>query len=170
MNQLVINQQKMAKVGELAPDFILNNTSGEPWRLSERRGQVVALLFYPKDETYVCTKQLCSVRDHWTEYLSTGAAVIGISNGSIESHSRFAQHHNLPLPLLADIGRDVTKKYSHHWWMPTRLTRAIVVINAEGVVLSRKVMFGAFRPNDDEVIAAILYAKTDQLRKNVINA
>lgn len=69
MNQLVINQQKMAKVGEIAPDFILNNAKGETWCLSERREQVVGLLFYPKDETIICTKQMCSVRDKWAEYL-----------------------------------------------------------------------------------------------------
>ena len=165
MNQMVMDQPKIAKVGEEAPDFMLNDTEGQPWRLSDKRGQVVALLFYPQDETLVCTKQMCSVRDKWAEYMETGAKVIGISDGSIESHNRFATHHNLPLPLLADMGNDVTKMFSHHWWMPTKLTRTIVVIDAEGKVISRKVMFRAFRPNDDEVIAEILYAKTEQLRQ-----
>ncbi len=45
MNQMVMDQPKIAKVGEEAPDFILNDTEGKPWRLSEKRGQVVALLF-----------------------------------------------------------------------------------------------------------------------------
>lgn len=163
MNQLVTHPQQIAKIGEAAPDFTLRNTEGEEWRLSAHRGQVIALLFYPKDETLVCTKQLCSVRDHWSEYVATGAEIIGISDGSIEEHSQFAEHHHLPLPLLADMGNGVTKAYSHHW-LPTRLTRAIVVINAEGIILSRDVMFRAFRPNDDEVIAAILYAKTELIR------
>ncbi len=165
MNQMVIDQSRIAKVGKEAPDFILNDTEGEPWRLSDKRGQVVALLFYPQDETLVCTKQMCSVRDHWAEYMETGAKVIGISDGTMESHTQFAKHHNLPIPLLADLGNDVTKIFSRHWWMPAKLTRTIVVIDAKGIVLSRKVIFRAFRPNDDEVIAAILYAKTEQLRK-----
>jgi peroxiredoxin Q/BCP len=165
MNQFVAQPQQIAKNGETAPDFMLQNTEGETWRLSTHRGQVVALLFYPKDETLVCTKQLCSLRNHWLEYQATGAVIIGISDGTIEEHARFAVHHNLPLPLLADMGNTVTKAYSHHW-LPTRLTRAIVVIDANGVVLSRKVMFRAFRPNDDEVIAAILYAQTELLKKS----
>ncbi len=109
---------------------------------------------------------MCAVHDQWAEYLETGAKVIGISDGSIESHSRFASHHNLPIPLLADMGNGVTKMFSHLWWMPANLTRAIVVINADGIALSLKVMFRAFRPNDDEVITEILYAKTKQLRKS----
>jgi peroxiredoxin Q/BCP len=166
MDKMVMDHIRLAKVGEEAPDFILNDTEGKPWCLSEKRGQVVALLFYPQDETLVCTKQMCSVRDNWAEYMKTGAKMIGISDGSVESHSRFAAHHNLPIPLLADMGNSVTKMFSHHWWMPAKLTRAIVVINADGIVLSRKVMFRAFRPNDDEVIAAILYAKTELVRKS----
>lgn len=165
MNQGINYQQQIAKIGEIAPDFLLNNTDGEQWQLSKHRGQVIALLFYPGNETLVCTKQLCSVRDHWSEYVATGAEIIGISDGTIEEHTQFAEHHNLPVPLLADLGNGVTKVYSHHW-LPTRLTRAIVVINADGIVLSRKVMFRAFRPNDDEVIAAILYAKTELIRKS----
>lgn len=166
MNQLVFDQPIFARVGEEAPDFILQDTEGKPWRLSEKRGQVVALLFYPQNETLVCTKQMCSVRDHWAEYLETGAAIIGISDGTMESHSLFAKHHSLPLPLLADTGNEVTKMFSHHWWMPAKLTRAIVVIDTKGKVISRQVMFRAFRPNDDEVIAAILYAKTGQLKNS----
>jgi peroxiredoxin Q/BCP len=165
MNQFVARPQQIAMNGEIAPDFMLHNTEGEEWRLSQFRGKVVALLFYPGNETLVCTKQLCSVRDHWAEYIATGAEIIGISDGTVEEHIQFAEHHHLPLPLLADIGNWVTKTYSHHW-LPTRLTRAIVVINADGIILSRKVMFRAFRPNDDEVIAAILYAKTELLKKS----
>jgi peroxiredoxin Q/BCP len=166
MNQFVAHPQQLAKIGESAPDFILHNSQGKEWRLSKYRGKVVALLFYAKDETIVCTKQLCSVRDHWTEYLETGAEIVGISDGTIAEHRRFAEHHDLPIPLLADLGKAVTKAYSHHW-LPSWLTRAIVVINADGIVLSRKVMFGAFRPNNDEVIAAILHAKTELLKKEL---
>lgn len=165
MNQMVMDQPRIAKVGEEAPDFILNDTEGHPWRLSDNRGQVVALLFYPQDETLVCTKQMCSVRDNWADYLDTGANIIGISDGTIVEHTQFAAHHRLPLPLLADSGNDITKIYSHHWWMPAKLTRAIVIIDAEGRIVSREVMFRAFRPNDDAVIAAILSARTNQLRR-----
>jgi len=56
MDQMVMDRIRLAKVGEEAPDFIVDDTEGKPWRLSEKRGQVVALLFYPQDETLVWTK------------------------------------------------------------------------------------------------------------------
>ncbi|HMS10133.1 MAG TPA: peroxiredoxin, partial [Pyrinomonadaceae bacterium] len=78
-------------IGEAAPDFTLHDGDGKEWKLSEHRGRVVVLLFYPGDNTPVCTAQLCSVRDHWSEYQATGAEVVGISTDSVDSHKGFAE-------------------------------------------------------------------------------
>jgi thioredoxin-dependent peroxiredoxin len=164
MNPIGINQLQQAKVGEIAPDFILSSSAGGQWQLSQHRGKVIALVFYPQDETLVCTRQMCSLRDRWSEYLSTGAEIIGISDGTTEDHIRFAKHHHLPIQLLADFKSKVTKAYGYKW-LPTQLTRAIVVINPEGFVLFRKIMPSMIRPNDDEVISMIMYARTQFLRK-----
>src|ERR1041385_926426 len=91
-----------ASTGQVAPDFELKDNRNETFRLSSLRGKVVALIFYPRDETPVCTKQMCSMRDRWSDYEATGAEVVGISVGSVESHRKFADHHDLPQRLLAD--------------------------------------------------------------------
>lgn len=163
LGNMMSEEMSAADIGAEAPDFALRDEQGEEWRLSDKRGRVVALLFYPKDETLVCTKQLCSVRDHWADYLSTGAEVVAISPGTPESHLSFARHHRLPLPLLADADGAVTRAYTRHPWMPTWVTRAIVVVDAGGVIRSRRVMLRAFRPQDKEVIVAIRYAQYDVL-------
>jgi thioredoxin-dependent peroxiredoxin len=92
------------KIGENAPDFELSDGHGNTWILSDHRGKTVVLLFYPGDNTPVCTAQLCSVRDHWSEYQATGAEVVGISTDSVESHKGFADKNQLPLRLLSDPG------------------------------------------------------------------
>ncbi len=66
-----------AAVNTPAPDFTLKDGNGDDWRLSDHRGKVVVLLFYPGDETPVCTRQMCSLRDRWDDYLATGAEVVG---------------------------------------------------------------------------------------------
>ena len=53
----------MLKLNDKAPDFTLTDDSGEPFRLSDRAGEKVLLVFYPGDNTPVCTKQLCDYRD-----------------------------------------------------------------------------------------------------------
>ena len=146
--------------GSPAPDFTLLDGDGAEWRLSDRRGQVVVLLFYPGDETPVCTKQMCSVRDRWEDYAATGAEVVGISTNSVESHKNFAAHHNLPLRLLADTDRKVADTYGAQSLIPGKVARSVFVINREGVITYRDVRpLGLFRPKDDDTIAAIKAAQ-----------
>jgi peroxiredoxin Q/BCP len=149
-----------AAVGAPAPDFTLKDGEGRDWRLSEQRGRAVVLLFYPADETPVCTRQLCSVRDRWEDYTATGAEVVGVSTGSVESHRKFAEHHSLPLRLLSDPGGRVARLYGAGSWVPGRAARAVVVIGADGRLRHRKVQpLSLFRPKDDDVLAAIRAAQ-----------
>ncbi|MDW2127649.1 peroxiredoxin, partial [Vibrio sp. 2033] len=105
-------------VGEKAPDFSLEDSDGNQWKLSDYRGKVVVLLFYPGDNTPVCTAQMCSVRDHWSEYQATGAEVVGISTDSRESHKGFAERNRLPLRLLSDPDGTVSRLYDMKSWIP----------------------------------------------------
>lgn len=152
-----------ARVGTKAPDFELEAENGTLWRLSDQLGKVVALLFYPKNETLVCTKQLCSVRDNWSEYVSTDAAIVGISPGSVEAHRSFSQSLALPIRLLADDGARVTEKYGAHWLFPTFFMRTIVIVDAKGFIREKRSMLRAFRPADRSVIASIYEARADFL-------
>ena len=151
------------KVGATAPDFTLTNEQNVEWRLSDHIGNVVVLLFYPQNETVVCTKQLCSVRDNWGKYLETKAEIVGISPGTPDEHQTFSDRRQLPIPLLADPDRVVTRVFGKHWLFPVNLTRAIVVIDAKGIVRNRDVMMRAFLPSDDNVIMDIYEARGDAL-------
>ena len=147
-------------IGGLAPDFTLKDGEGSDWRLSDRRGRVVVLLFYPGDETPVCTKQMCSVRDNWEQYRETGAEVVGVSTDSVESNRKFAERHSLPLRLLSDPDRRVAEMFGAKSWLPGRAARSVVVIDAEGRVRhNRAQALSLFRPKDDEVLAAIRAAQ-----------
>jgi peroxiredoxin len=143
-------------LGATAPDFTLKDGNGDEWSLSDQRGKTVVLLFYPGDDTPVCTKQLCSVRDNWSAYQETGAEVVGISMDSAESHDKFVEKYDLPLKLLSDNKGEVTAKYDVKSWLPGRSARAVVVIDKNGKIAYRKVeSLSIFRPKDDSVLAAI---------------
>ena len=144
------------KVGAPAPDFTLKDGHGDEWRLSANRGKVVVLLFYPGDETPICTRQMCSVRDRWEDYSTTGAEVVGISADSVESHQKFAEHHELPLRLLSDPSAEVANLYGARSLIPGKVARSVFVIDGDGIIRYRDVRpLGLFRPKDDEVIKAI---------------
>jgi thioredoxin-dependent peroxiredoxin len=142
------------EVGNRAPDFELKDQSGQAWRLADHRGKVVALVFYSKDGMPVCTKQMCSMRDRWTDYQRTGAEVVAISVGAEESHKKFADRHGLPQQLLADERGEVTARYNVKSLLGGS-QRAVIVIDGAGLVRYRKSILPIFRPGDDEVIAAI---------------
>jgi peroxiredoxin Q/BCP len=146
--------------GSAAPDFTLPDSDGESWRLADNRGKVVVLLFYPGDETPVCTRQMCSVRDRWEDYTATGAEVVGISTNTVESHKSFAENHQLPLRLLADVDRKVADMYGAQSLIPGKVARSVFVIDGKGVIRYRDVRpLGLFRPKDDETIKAIRAAQ-----------
>ena len=150
-------------VNEPAPDFTLKDGNGDNWRLSDQRGKVVVLLFYPGDETPVCTRQMCSVRDRWDDYLATGAEVVGISGDSVESHKKFAEHHSLPLRLLSDSERAVAKLYDAESFIPGRVARAVFVIDTKGILRYRDVRrIGLLKPKDDATIEAIRAAQREE--------
>ena len=150
-----------AAVGREAPDFVLKTDLETDWRLSNHFGNVIVLLFYPQNETMVCTRQLCSVRDHWETYLETKATIVGISPATPGEHKAFSNSRQLPLPLLADPDRAITRIYAKHWLFPIGATRAVVVIDAKGVIRNRDIMLRTFRPSDAQLITDIYAARGD---------
>jgi len=148
------------RIGTAAPDISLPDSDGKQWRLSDQHGKVVVLLFYPGDETPICTRQMCSVRDRWEDYLASGAEVVGISMDSIESHKKFAEHHDLPLRLLSDESGAVANLYGARSLIPGKVARSVFVIDAQGSIRYRDVRpLGLFRPKDDDIIRAIQEAQ-----------
>jgi peroxiredoxin Q/BCP len=122
-------------VGEPAPDFELEGTGG-PFKLSDHRGERVVLLFYPGDNTAVCTKQFCSYRDNAEAFGALDATVVGISSQSLRSHLGFTDKHRLNVPLLADEDAAVARLYGAH--APVVGTkRAVVIVDEDGIVRHR---------------------------------
>jgi thioredoxin-dependent peroxiredoxin len=126
---------KTPQVGEEAPDFELPGTDG-PFRLSAHRGERVVLLFYPGDNTMVCTKQFCSYRERPEEFAALDATVVGISAQDLDSHAAFTAKHSLNVPLLADVEKTVARAYDAY--SPrVGVKRAVIVIDEQGVVRHR---------------------------------
>ena len=149
-------------LSDKAPEFTLTDGDGNEWSLSNYIGHTVVLLFYPGDNTPVCTAQLCSVRDHWSDYQATGAEVVGISMDTAESHDKFAEKHQLPLRLLSDPDGKVSAMYDMKSWLPGRSARGVVVIDKEGKITYHKVQaVSLFKPSDADVLEAIRKAETN---------
>jgi peroxiredoxin Q/BCP len=121
--------------GDPAPDFELEGTDG-PFRLGDLRGERVILLFYPADNSTVCTRQFCSYRDQVERFGQLGARAVGISAQDLDSHRRFIAQHGLTLPLLSDPEHSVAKAYSAHSAI-IGTKRATFIVDEEGTVRYR---------------------------------
>ena len=139
--------------GDPAPDFTLEGPNGS-FTLSAHRGRTVVLLFYPGDDTTVCTKQFCSYRDRSEELDALGATVVGISGDSVASKADFARAHDLTVPLLADEDGQVAGAYG----VASRFgpKRSTFVIYAEGRIAAAKVHRVGLRYEDVDDIADLV--------------
>lgn len=146
-----------AQVGDTAPDFELEGTDG-PFRLSDHRGRTVVLVFYPGDDTKVCTKQLCEYTDHWGELSGLDAVIVGISGKDLASKRAFAEKRGLKVPLLADPDRRVAALYdAKQAILGTK--RSTFVIDGDGVIRFRH-----------DATLGLTYLSADDLRAAVAAA
>jgi peroxiredoxin Q/BCP len=98
-------------IGDSAPDFTLAGTGGREYSLAEFAGRPLVLVFYPGDDTPVCTKQLNSYNDEIDQFTDLRAQVIGISAQDVSSHEGFSSKHGFTFPLLSDPDKSVAGLY-----------------------------------------------------------
>ncbi len=135
-------------VGTPAPDFSVPDQDGSRVTLSAFRGKNVVLVFYPADDTSVCTKQLCEFRDRWTDVKAKNAVVFGVNPARSRAHQKFREKYSFPFPLLIDKDQKIAKSYQADGWMVPR--RTVYLIGPDGIV--RYARRG--KPLPEEVLAA----------------
>ena len=146
-------------VGDAAPGFTLPGTGGRDYTLSDYAGQPVVLVFYPGDDSPVCTRQLNSYNDELAEFEKVGAQVLAVSAQDVESHEGFAGRHGFGFPLLADTDKKVAGLYGALGPLGFP-RRSVFVIDGSGVVryAHRAVAGLTYRPVE-ELVAAVEAAR-----------
>ncbi len=145
-------------MGDVAPDFTLPATGGRTLTLSDLRGQPVVLIFYPGDNTPVCTLQLNSYNDDLSAFEDVGAQILGISPQGVESHEAFAAEHGFSFPLLADTDKQVGEVYGVLGPIGF-YRRSVFVVDGGGTVrYAHRAMAGLTYRKTDELVAAVAEA------------
>jgi thioredoxin-dependent peroxiredoxin len=134
-------------VGSKAPEFSLPDESGAAVTLSSLRGKNVVLVFYPGDDTMVCTKQLCEFRDRWDQARMRNVVVYGVNPQSPESHKKFRDKYKFPFPLLVDRGQKAGEAYHTSGLF---VKRTVYLIGPDGTIRYAK----RGKPAPEEVLAA----------------
>jgi peroxiredoxin Q/BCP len=141
----------MVEVGQAAPEFALPDQNGAMIKLADFRGSKnVVLIFYPGDNTPICAKQLCAVRDGFEQFESLETVVLGVNPWKAESHRKFVEKQSLPFKLLVDADKAVASAYGCRGWLAIK--RTVYGIDKNGIiVLARR-----GRPSNEEILGAFV--------------
>jgi peroxiredoxin Q/BCP len=120
-------------LNQLAPDFTLNDQEGKPHQLSDYRGKLVLLYFYPKDMTSGCTKEAQCFRDKFNDLKALNVQVLGVSIDDEKSHKKFAEQEHLNFPILSDTAKKVVKEYGV--WNALFAKRESFLIDKNGLII-----------------------------------
>ena len=111
MTLALLGADKKLAVGAFAPDVEGQDLAGHLLRLSDLKGRMAVVYFYPKDETPGCTKEACAFRDAFEKFQAAGVEIFGVSRDTPESHRKFQEHHKLLFYLVADPSGKVCDAY-----------------------------------------------------------
>ena len=145
---------KGPQAGDPAPDFTLPSSAGEITLSARLAAGPVLLVFYPGDDTPVCTRQLCNYRDNLDVFAELELQVVAINPQSESSHDKFASKHDLPFPLVSDVGGAVCKAYGAVNFLGMA-KRALVLVGRDGRVRWRRSDLPIFHQSADDIRDAV---------------
>lgn len=126
-------KKKPLKIGDKIPYFTLVDGVGRVFTSFDYIGkQPLVIFFYPKDNSPVCTTEVCSFRDSFEEFKKLNAKIVGISTDSAISHRKFSAKHNLPYMLLSDHSNRVHDLFGV---TKRRLKRTTFIVNDKGIII-----------------------------------
>ncbi len=144
-------QPKTLPVGSKAPEFNdILATGNCKVSLKDYQGKFLIMVFYPKDQTPGCTRQLCALRDDTALFESLNTAFIGVNPDGLESHERFAKAQNYQFPILVDEGSAITRAYGA--LKPEGgIQRTVYIIDPQGTIVFAEQGL----PEDEKLVEAI---------------
>ncbi|MEJ2506872.1 MAG: redoxin domain-containing protein [Ignavibacteriaceae bacterium] len=149
-------------LNETAPNFRLKDQNGNEFELYNNLDQKVLLVFYPKDNSPVCTKQLNNYNQNMSEFNELGIRVVGVNVENTKSHSAFCENLELNFILLSDVDKVVSKLYNAVNLFGIN-KRKIVLINTDKKIMFEKTVLPFYYLNSDKIIQEVKACKLDLL-------
>jgi mycoredoxin-dependent peroxiredoxin len=134
MTSISSSESASPAVGTQSPDFTLPATSGQSVTLSQLRGRVVLIAFFPLAFSPTCTAELCEMRDDWDEFTTRSVVVLPISVDSTYSLKEYKAKYGMKVDLLSDFKREVSRRYGVLLEERFFSNRAYFLVDRDGIV------------------------------------
>jgi len=127
-------------VGKIAKNFSLNDQNGNEFELYNNLDSRVLLVFYPKDDSPVCTRQLSNYMQYLKEFKKNNIKIVGINTAESNSHFSFCTKLKLNFPVLSDISKQISKNYKALNLL-RRNKRKLVLIDTNRRIIFERAIF-----------------------------
>lgn len=136
---------------EFAKNFKLKDQNGLEFQLYDNLDKRNLLVFYPNDDTPVCTRQLLNYNDYLTEFEENNIRIVGINTNSITSHNSFCNKIGLKFRLLSDNNNDVSRKYKALNLLGIN-KRKLVLVDMDKRILFKRTVFPSFYFTGEQIL------------------
>lgn len=99
------------KLGDDVENFNLKDQYNVDFDLYTNLDRDILLVFYPKDNTPVCTKQLVDYSLNQKELDNYGIKIVGVNIDPVDSHNEFCQNNKIDFPVLSDPDKIVSTRF-----------------------------------------------------------
>lgn len=151
----------LLKNGDIAPTFRLPDADMETVDLANFLNKKhLVLLFYPKDGTPSCTREVTDFSDHESDFNKQGCAILGINREDCLKHQEFRDKEGIGFNLLSDTSGEVCQQYGV--WQTrevdgqqkTGIVRSTFIIDRSGVI--RHALYNVnFKGHAQEILALV---------------
>ena len=136
---------------ELAESFSLNDQNGLEFQLYKNLDKRNLLVFYPSDDTIVCTRQLLNYNDYLPQFELNNIRIVGINTDSIKSHLSFCNKLGLKFRLLSDSDKRVSREYGALNLLGTN-KRKLILIEKDKRIVYKKTVLSTFYLNGEQIL------------------
>lgn len=146
-------------VGSISPDFTIKDQNGEDFNLYKNLNSPIVLVFYPKDNSRICTSQLCEYNNELSSFNSLNVHLAAISTDSVDSHNKFWNKYKYSFPILSDEEGKVCEMFDA-LTIFGNAKRKIVIIDTDRKIIYSDEKFSAFYLKVGKLLQLLLKMKS----------
>ena len=150
-----MNEKKIIRAGDKAPDFTLKDQHNKELRLSELKGKKVLLSFHPLAWTKICARQMQSLEKNREVFNRLNTVALGLSVDTVPSKHAWAKELDIKeTRLLSDFWPhgEIARLYGIFRAENGISERANIIVDEEQKVIFVKVYDIPQLPDIDEII------------------